>query len=209
MLYESGLMKRGGRRPGNPNTREAILVAARELFAAEGFDATTIRKVATAAGVDPALVHHYFGTKEDLFRAAVSAPVDPAEFIPKIFARSREEIPEALARTFLGVWDDPVTGRPFVAFLRTAVGNRVATKLVSEFFGIQIQRRALGALHTGIPAAEVPLRSTLVASQLLGLALTRYVLRFEPLASAPFETVVASITPALRHALYGPIVVPA
>src|SRR6266566_170590 len=102
-------MARTGRRPGNQDTREAILAAAREAFAERGYDRVSIRAIATSAGVDPALVHHYFGTKDQLFLATVDAPIDPGEILPKILAGERDELPERLVRTFLSVWDHPVT----------------------------------------------------------------------------------------------------
>ncbi|MBM7789263.1 TetR/AcrR family transcriptional regulator [Tenggerimyces flavus] len=196
---------RSGRRPGKQDTRETILVAARASFASDGYDATTVRKLAAAVGVDPALVHHYFGSKEELFRSAVGAPVNPASLFPRIFVGPRSEIPERLVRTFLGVWDDPVTGPSFLAFLRTAVRNQTTNKLVREFFDLQVQRRVLRDLDTGIPAAEIPLRTTLLASHLFGLAMMRYLIQLEPLASASTDTVVAAVAPAVRHALYGPL----
>lgn len=205
IIHLSLSFMRSGRRPGNQDTRSTILVAARAAFASDGYDATTIRKLAAAVGVDPALVHHYFGSKEELFRLAVGAPIDPSSLFPGIFAGPRSSIPERLVRTFLGVWDDPVTGSSFLAFLRTAVRSDTANKLVREFFGLQVQRKVLHSLDTGIPAAEIPLRTTLLASQLFGLAMMRYLIRLEPLASASTDAVVAAVAPSVGHALYGPL----
>lgn len=202
-------VRRTGRRPGKQDTRETILVAARASFASDGYDATTIRQLATHVGVDPALVHHYFGSKEELFRSAVGAPVNPVDLFPRIFTGPREGIPERLVRTFLETWDHPTTGQAFAAFLRTAVRNQTTNKLVREFFGMQVQRKVLRELDTGIPAAEIPLRTTLLASQLFGVALMRYLIKLEPLASASADTVVAAVAPGVRHALYGPLATPA
>src|SRR6266545_3836915 len=113
-------MARTGRRPGNQDTREAILAAARATFADRGYDRASIRAIATSAGVDPALVHHYFGTKEELFLATVNAPIDPREVIPEILAGSRDEIGERLVRMFVRVWDSP-TGTAAAALLRSAM----------------------------------------------------------------------------------------
>ena len=92
-----------GRRPGSPDTRAAILGAARAGFAELGFRATTIRAVASEAGVDAALVHHYFGTKEQVFVAAMELPFEPGELLPQALAGDPEELRERLARMFLGI----------------------------------------------------------------------------------------------------------
>jgi AcrR family transcriptional regulator len=202
------MARRTGRRPGKQDTREAILAAARTVFANQGYEGASIRQIARDAGVDPALVHHYYGTKEELFRAVVQPPVDIGEVLPKIFAGDREGIPERMLRTFMGVWENPVTGPGFLALVRGAVTNKVSGRLVREFFTHHIQRRLMRTPETGIDPAEVPLRSSLVASQMLGLALTRYVFRFEPLASASQDTVVAAVQPTLARYLWGDLTAP-
>lgn len=197
------MARRTGRRPGKQDTREAILAAAREAFAEHGYDGASIRAIATGAGVDPALVHHYFGTKEQLFLATVGPPVDPSELIPKLVAGGVDMLGRRLVETFLAVWEHPVSGPAFEALLRRAFANRLSARLVREFFAVQVIRRAMQALGGAIDPAEVPLRATLVASQLFGLAVIRYVLRFEPLASAPRETVVAAVAPTLQRYFTG------
>ncbi|SCF41818.1 TetR family transcriptional regulator [Micromonospora mirobrigensis] len=194
--------RRTGRRPGNPDTREAILAAARTAFAERGFDAASIRIIATAAGVDPALVHHYFGTKEELFRATVAIPIDPAELLPEVLAGGRDEVGARLVRTFLTVWDSPA-GTAAVALLRSAVSNPWTARLLREFLVTQVLRRVLDRLD--LDPAEVPLRGSLVATQLAGLAMMRYVIRLEPVASAPQDTLVATIGPTLQRYLTGPL----
>jgi AcrR family transcriptional regulator len=198
------MARRTGRRPGKQDTREAILAAAREAFAERGYDGVSIRAIATSAGVDPALVHHYFGTKEQLFIATVRPPVDPTELIPKIIAGGAVEgIGERIVEAFLSVWDHPVSGPAFEALLRGALANRLSARLMREFFAVQILRRALANLGTVVDPAEVPLRATLVASQLFGLAVIRYILKFEPLASASRDTVVAAVAPNVQRYLTG------
>jgi AcrR family transcriptional regulator len=198
------MARRSGRRPGKQDTREAILAAAREVFAERGSDGASIRAIATSAGVDPALVHHYFGTKEQLFTATVQPPIDPAALIPKIIAGGPvEQLGERLVETFLGVWEHPVSGPAFEAVLRGAFANRLSAKLLREFFAVQILRRALHNLGTIVDPAEVPLRANLIASQLFGLAVIRYVFRFEPLASLPRDAVVATVAPTLQRYLTG------
>ncbi|MEV4755561.1 TetR family transcriptional regulator [Micromonospora sp. NPDC049559] len=194
------MARRSGRRPGNPDTREAILAAAREAFAERGFDGASIRSIATGAGVDPALVHHYFGTKDQLFLATIDAPFDPREMLPQVFAEGPDRVGERLIRLFLGVWDSPF-GTAGVALLRSAVSNEWTARLMREFLVTQILRRAMSQLE--LPPDEAPLRTSLVASQLLGLAMARYVLRLEPLASAPAETVVATVGPTVQRYLTG------
>src|SRR5262245_6863644 len=100
--------RRTGRRPGSPDTPQTILAAAREAFGERGFDGASIRAIATSAGVDPALVHHYFGTKEQLFLETVQMPIDPREFLPHVLAGGRDEVGVRLVTTFLRVWDSPV-----------------------------------------------------------------------------------------------------
>jgi AcrR family transcriptional regulator len=198
------MARRTGRRPGKQDTREAILAAAREVFAERGYDGASIRAIATSAGVDPALVHHYFGTKDQLFTATVKAPINPSELIPKLIADGTvDTLGRRLVETFLSVWEHPVSGPAFEALLRGAFANRLSARLIREFFAVQIVRNALRNLGAVIDPAEVPLRATLVASQLFGLAVIRYVFKFEPLASASPETVIAAVAPNLQRYLTG------
>ncbi|MGC1215114.1 MAG: TetR family transcriptional regulator [Micromonospora sp.] len=192
--------RRTGRRPGNPDTREAILAAAREAFAERGFDAASIRGIATAAGVDPALIHHYFGSKDQLFLAAMNSPVDPGDLIPRIVAGPRDGLGERLVRLFLGVWDSPA-GAAGVALLRSSVSHEWSARLLREFLITQVLRRVLDHLDVG--PAELPLRGSLVASQMIGLAMMRYVIRLEPVASASVDTLVAAIGPTVQRYLTG------
>lgn len=194
------MARRTGRRPGNPDTREAILAAARAAFAERGFDAASIRAIATAAGVDPALVHHYFGTKEELFRSTMNVPIDPAELLPRVLAGGPDGVGQRLVRTFLGVWDSPAGGAA-VALLRSAVNNEWTARMLREFLVTQVLRRVLD--HLDIDPAELPLRGSLVATQMLGLAMTRYVVRLEPVASADPEALAAAIGPTVQRYLTG------
>jgi AcrR family transcriptional regulator len=194
------MARRTGRRPGNPDTRESILAAAREAFADRGFEASSIRGIATSAGVDPALVHHYFGTKEQLFKACMNFPIDPAEVIPQVLAGGPDEIGERLVRSFLRIWDSPA-GAAGVALMRSAVSNDWTARLMREFVTTQMIRHVLPELTTD--PAEAPLRASLVASQMAGLAMIRYVLKLEPLASAPPEVVVAAVAPNVQRYVTG------
>lgn len=190
-------MARTGRRPGKPDTREAILAAARDAFAEQGFDRSSIRGIATAAGVDPALVHHYFGNKDKLFLAAMESPLDPGELISEVLAgTAREELGEHLVRTFLKVWDSPA-GKPAAAMIRTMVSREWSSRLLREFMLSQILRR-IAAAHV---ITELDQRFPLVASQMLGMVMVRYVLKIEPLASAPHEFIVAAVAPTVQRYL--------
>lgn len=200
-------MTRTGRRRGSPDTREVILAAARDAFAANGFDGTSIRAIAGAAKVDPALVHHYFGTKEDLFLATIHAPIDPADLLPKVLDGDLDGLGERLVRMFVSVWDDPVTGPAAVAVFRTGMRHDWSQRLLREFLTTQIMRRVLTRVE--VDQTEAPLRGALIASQMGGLVVVRYILRVEPLASAPADQVVALIAPTIQRYLTGPIPAPA
>ncbi|MDQ3629618.1 MAG: TetR family transcriptional regulator [Actinomycetota bacterium] len=193
---------RTGRRPGDPAlTRQAILEAARTAFADHGYESTSIRRVAGDADVDPALVHHYFGSKEDLFLAALDVPVTPDEVLSSALAGGADEVGERLVRTFLSIWDSP-RGAAAAAMLRSAVAHPWIAKLLREFILNRVAKRALSEL--GI-SDQVELRASLVASQMLGLALTRHLLDFEPIASAQAETVVAALAPTIQRYVTGDI----
>ncbi len=193
-------MARTGRRPGNQDTRAAILAAAREAFAVRGFDGASIRAIATAAGVDPALVHHYFGTKDQLFLDAMQVPMDPAAAISSALVGSREGAAERLLRTMLGVWDSPL-GTPTAAMVRSAIGNETFARLLREFVKRRILRRIATQLE--LDPAEAELRTTLAASQIAGLIMLRYLIRLEPLASLPAPTLAALIGPNVQRYLTG------
>ncbi len=171
---------RSGRRPGESGTRDAILAAARESFGAAGYGGTTIRGVARTAGVDPALVHHFFGTKEGLFGAAMELPFDPAVFVSDLLADGVEGLGERVVRTFLAVWDGTPGQGPMLALLRSAVTDEQAADSLRTF----LTRVLLTPLAQAAGDDRPQLRANLVASQMVGLAVARYVVRLEPLASA-------------------------
>jgi AcrR family transcriptional regulator len=175
------------------------------VFAERGFDGATIRGIATAAGVDPALVHHYFGSKDQLFLAAIEAPADPADLLPEVLAAGRDQLGAAVVRLLLRVWDGPM--RPAgLALVRSAVGNEWTAKLLREFLVTQVLRRVVGTLD--LSPAEREARGGLVASQLIGVVMARYVLRVEPLASASPEWLVAAIGPNVQRYLTGDVELP-
>ncbi len=198
----SGDATRGrGRRPGGPDTRGQILEAARESFAQKGFGGTTIRAVAADAQVDPALVHHYFGSKDDLFLAALEIPVDPRSVLPTAFAGGVEGAAQRLLTVFLSVWDRPDARLPMVALFRSALGEAEAQALLRD----AIHRLVFAPLREVLAPDEAEVRSQMVATQILGLIVGRYLLAFEPLASMPAADVVAWIAPNVQRYLDGPL----
>jgi AcrR family transcriptional regulator len=192
-------MARTGRRRGASGTRDAILEAARREFGQHGYDRATIRGVARGAGVDPALVHYFFGTKAELFAAAMELPVNPAELAQTLLAGEPERIGERLIATFLSVWDHGDNRDVFIGLLRSAVTDEQAATLLREFAVRELFGRVAAAL--GTPDAE--LRANLVFSQIFGLAVARYILRIEPLASTPGELVAAAVGPTVQRYITG------
>jgi AcrR family transcriptional regulator len=195
-------LARTGRRPGNQDTREEILAAARHAFAERGFDNTSIRTIAAGAGVDPALVHHYFGTKDQLFLDAMQVPFDPAKVVPHILAAGIDEVGERVVRTLLSIWDS-AAGGPAAALVRSAVSNETIARMLRDFVVTRILRRI--GRDLGYEPAEGAMRANLVATQIGGLIMVRYILKFEPLASAPPEAVVALIGPTVQRYLTAPL----
>ncbi|WP_435742806.1 TetR family transcriptional regulator [Nocardioides sp. SYSU DS0663] len=189
-----------GRRPGAPDTRAAILAAARERFAEGGLAGTSVRSVAAAAGVDPALVHHYFGTKDDLFLAALELRVDPREAVRPVVEAGLEGAGERLVRLLLDVWDDEETRLPLLAVLR-GIGEPNGQRLLRD----GVLRMVLGPLVGGLGVDQPERRAVLLATQLVGVVVLRYLLQAEPLASAGREQVVATYAPVVQRFLADPL----
>lgn len=192
-----------GRRKGSPQTQQEILDAARTLFAERGFAGTSIRGVAAAAGVDPALVHHYFGTKEGLFRAVLDVPIDPEALVASMTEGRSAEIPRRLVETFLGVWESPETGPAMISFLRRAMADQESATLLRDFVGTTVLRTAAEQLLDHVDSAAARSRIALVVSQMLGLVLLRHVLCVEPLASMPLPRIADAVTPTIERYLHG------
>jgi AcrR family transcriptional regulator len=187
-----------GRRPGSPDTRAAILDAARTLFASGGFSGTSVRAVAAKAGVDPALVHHYFGTKDDLFVAALALPVDPREVLASVAAQGPDGAAERLLRVFLSVWDDPELQLPLLGLARTLLDPSGKQLLRDGFLKVVI-----GPIGVALGIDEPERRMPVVASQVLGLILMRYLLEVAPVASMPADEVVGIYAPTIQRYLTG------
>ncbi|GAA4620777.1 TetR family transcriptional regulator [Actinoallomurus vinaceus] len=187
--------RRPGRRPGPTSSREDILAAARVLFGERGYDKASIRAIAREAGVDPALVHHFFGAKEELFAAAMEFPVDPGVFLPQVLSGPRSELGERLTRTFLRIWSDSRLRPQFIGILRSAATTEQGAALLREFITGTILARVAEAL--GTPRLNV----TAAAAQMVGVVMLRYVLEVEPLASATEDELVALLAPTLQRYL--------
>lgn len=186
-------MARPGRRPGPTETRDAILSSARTLFGERGYDGATIRAIAGQAGVDPALVHHFYGSKEQVFVAAMQVPFNPAEAIPYIVEGPREQVAERMMRFFIGVWREPDSRAAFLGLMRSAMTNEQAAAMVRQFLRKALLGRVAAAL--GVP----PLSAEAAMSHLIGLVLMRFVLRLEPLATAEEEELIRLVAPSLQR----------
>ncbi|MFE1250358.1 TetR family transcriptional regulator [Streptomyces sp. NPDC058735] len=195
--------RRRGRPPRTESagTRERILTAARDEFSERGYEKTSVRGIAKAAGVDPALVHHYFGTKEQVFEAAITQSFGPALQAPKTVEEGPIEcVGERLTRFFFGIWENPATRAPLLAIVRSALTNDTAAAVFRRIVASQLLRRITARLE--LPDAE--LRAELAVAQLVGTALLRYVVKVEPLASADPERVIARLAPIVQGHLTGP-----
>jgi AcrR family transcriptional regulator len=188
-----------GRRPGSPDTRAAILDAARTLFASGGMSGTSVRAVAAKAGVDPALVHHYFGTKDELFVAALQLPFDFREVIgPVVADGSPDDAAARLLPVFLSVWDDPELQVPLLALARSLTDPSSKELMRDGFLKVVI-----GPIGQSLGIDQPELRMPLVASQMMGLIFMRYLLQVEPVASMPAEELVAIFAPTIQRYLTG------
>ena len=197
----------GSRRRGRPpraesaDTRDRILDAAREEFAERGYDKTSVRGIAKAAGVDSARVHHYFGTKEQVFGAAVEVALVPALAVrDAVLEVPLDDVGERLTRFLFGLWENPVTRRPLLAIVRSAVNNEAAATVFRRLVSAQLLRRIAGE----IDAPDAELRAELAAAQLVGVAMMRYVIKIEPIASADPEQIIARVAPVVQGHLTGP-----
>ncbi|MEV7890884.1 TetR/AcrR family transcriptional regulator [Streptomyces sp. NPDC002817] len=195
--------RKRGRPPGteSADTRDRILTAAREEFSERGYEKTSVRGIAKAAGVDSALVHHYFGTKEQVFEAAVEVAFSPALKVRDVVLEGPlEDVGERMTRFIFGLWENPVTRKPLLAIIRSAVNNEAAATVFRRLVATQLMRRIAGELDT--PDAE--LRAELAAAQLVGVAMMRYVIRIEPVASADVEQIIVRVAPVVQGHLTNP-----
>ncbi|WP_306749784.1 TetR/AcrR family transcriptional regulator [Saccharothrix yanglingensis] len=193
--------KRRGRRAGGEDTRAALLQAAREVFVERGFEGATVRSIASRAGVDAAMVNHWFGGKEGLFaKAVLQLPIDPNTLVERLLDGPPELIGERIVRNFVTIWD-ATGGGQFAAMVRSITSQEQVAEVLRQFFVQTLLRRVIA--HLGSSDAE--LRATLTASQIFGMGIVRYVVRIEPFASADVDTMVRAIAPNLQRYLTGDI----
>ncbi|MFE3446954.1 TetR family transcriptional regulator [Nocardia sp. NPDC059180] len=190
---------RTGRRPGRSGAKEAILEAARARFADAGFDKTSIRAIAGDAGVDPALVHHYFGTKQQLFAAVVEFPVDPEIILRAMDSAPLDQLGEILVRTAVSIWDSP-EGAGVIAVVRSFLGGS-GPELTRTFLMEVVLERIRSRIATADDDGRV--RANLAASQMVGVLVARKIAMLEPMASLPLPQVVALVGPTVQHYLTG------
>jgi AcrR family transcriptional regulator len=193
--------RRAGRRPGSSGTREAIENAARRNFGELGYERTTIRAIAEEAGVDPALVVHFFGSKQQLFVAVIDLPFAPEEVLPTILAGDRDGVGERFARFIVGVLENENARSVVTGMVRAATSEPEAARMLREL----ISRRIFAAIAASLGAEDAELRATLVGSQVVGLVVARYIVAVEPLASLDPDRLVAALAPNFQRYLIGPL----
>lgn len=182
-----------GRRPGKPDTKEAILDAARAQFIEAGYENVSLRAIADAAGVDPAMINYFFGSKRELFGEAMSLTVNFAEVLRQLLAEGTEDLSERVLRRMLAIWDDPDSGGPLLALLRSATAEERPGALLGSF----LDQEVVPAIAEHLEGSDKERRAGLVASQLVGLLLTRYVLRVGVVATCTHEQLVELYRPGL------------
>jgi AcrR family transcriptional regulator len=192
--------KRTGRRPGATGTREQITVAARSLFADLGYERATFRAIAGAAGVDPALVVHFYGTKDELFRQVMALPPPIADGLERLAEGPRETVGRRLAELIVGALENPASRTVVLGRIRCASSHPDAAALVRETV-----TRDLLRLATALSDDEPETRAVLVGAQVVGLALARHIVRVEPLASMSSSDVIEIYAPTFQHYLVEPL----
>jgi AcrR family transcriptional regulator len=192
-------MARTGRPRGKTDTRNVILETARRMFAIGGYDKTSVRDLAAAAGVDPAMIRHYFGSKVELFRATMGWPFEPADVAARITGGDRAEIGERLTRVFFEAWEHPDSRAPLLAILRGAATHEESANLVRQF----IQGQVYAQIAAGLSEPDAELRIDLAMSQLLGIAYLRHILKVDPIASTPVDELVDRVGPVISRHLIG------
>jgi AcrR family transcriptional regulator len=196
-----GARRRAGRRSGGSASRERILAVARLAFPANGYAGTSLRGVARDAGVDPSLIVQFFGSKAGLFAAAVEWPFDPDEIRGQIQASPPEQVGETVARAFIGHWDCDEHRNAIVSLVHAALADPRAAAMMREFMTLNLTLPAVER----VGADRAQLRAELLASQLLGFGLARYVLAFDELAAASSEELVVALGTALQHTCADPL----
>ncbi|MCE4263797.1 TetR family transcriptional regulator [Rhodococcus sp. ACPA4] len=198
-MSSNNIPLRPGRRPGKSETRTQILESARRAFSQNGFARTTVRAIATEAQVDPALIHHYFGSKEQLFTAAIALPLDPKKVLAPVHSSTSDQLGTSLLTAVLGVWESEHQAAILAAF-RSAISGE-GTRLIQSFLLNIVLRDIIPRVDS--PAGTGIIRAELVASQIAGLLITRYILELEPLKSLSVDALVPLVAPNLQRYLTG------
>jgi AcrR family transcriptional regulator len=179
-------------------TRAAILAAARRRFAADGFERTTIRAIAADAGIDPSMVMRYYGSKDGLFSAAADLDLQ----LPDLASVPREQLGETLVRHWVERWEGGSSDELLIVVFRSAITNEAAAERLRTVFGAQVAK-AVGTIVDD--RAEAATRAGLVSTQMLGLALCRYILRFAPVVALDLDTLIATVSDTVQRYLTGPL----
>jgi AcrR family transcriptional regulator len=196
----SALRGRGRPAGGDSGTRDAIVAEARRRFSELGYGRTTLRGIARGAGVDPRLLLHYFGSKQELFTASVELPMPPEQVIGVVFADGDAHVAANAAKLMVATLDDPERRRPMMALLRAAVAEPEAADLIRTV----LTERMLLPIASRVGGDRPDLRASFLAAQLVGLVVVRHVVGLPPLAAATREELVRALTPVFEHYLHGP-----
>ena len=192
-----------GRRPGPNDTREEILTAARELFARLGYEKASLRAIAKSAGVDPSLILHYFSSKDGLLREALTLPLDPSDMLASGLADvSDDEVGERLVHLVVSLWDRPALTQRLTSMLRVAMSHDLAMTVLRQTF----QRTVLVAVARLVDDDSASVRAELVATQMMGIAMARYLVQLPELSSADVDDLARMVGPTVQRYLTGPLV---
>ena len=194
------MSRRIGRRPGTQPTRQNIVDAAREVFAAKGFRGATVRAIAKAVDVDPAMIRHYFGTKAGLFAATLEFPADAPARLLAALTGDTAEIGERLTRAYLELWEDPQTRSQMVIATRASLSDDEAMERTRPMIAGMIGQ----AGTTDVPGPAPAKSFALAMAHLLGVATVRHISKVPPLSEMPFEEVITRTAPAIQLHLSGP-----
>lgn len=201
MTTTPGVVPRG-RRPGPSETREDILSAARDLFSRQGYEKTSMRAIARRAKVDPALIVHYFSTKEGLLTESLALPFDPSAVLARGLGDvDDDQVGEALVRTVLGLWDRPAVRQRLLSMLRVGMSHEIAMNVLRQ----TLERTVLAAVAGLVDDDTARLRAELVATQMIGLAMARLVMRLPHVADADADELARLVGPSIQLYLTGPL----
>jgi AcrR family transcriptional regulator len=187
-----------GRRPGDEDTRERILTSARRLFAQQGYERASMRVIARAAGVDPSLIVHYFGSKQGLLEECLQLPLDPRVVLSEVSKAPPEQRGDLLVRALVAAWERPEVQQHLLGMLRTGTSHDTARQALQRTLHDAVQ-----PVVAGLAIDDPARRSALVMSQLAGLAITRYFLRIPEVVALTPDEIIAAVGPTVQRYLTG------